>query len=1543
MMKRKQKHCQVNPKFYSLFVDYDSYLCYVFKTYVGYSAFTDSETIPVIDLRPKIECIAMMVSEFHCFLSGNAGSDTEDTNLIRNDHNLLQSIEKLTDQIESTFCTVRNRLNECAEAETKLKNVEKLNEESKNQETKFKKIIATLKAKIQSEVNVNKELTDELSKMRENTKLLEQASNRDLSSKYQELENVNEQLQCELKDLRNRLSSIQLGTDYIDEVQKLKEALDVKVKECNHLRHVCMRLEDSNDKVENDFVVLQNRDLDGEDNCKRMWDQLHDKSGKPLEDTKSMNEKTLDYENDQLSWQAEAQEQHARLGNQLEISNQRLFEFETIKTEQEMEMEQEISYLRAEMSNLVQQLDEVRDQLANEITSKNNFKEQIQLADNLNSNLLSEICNLKERNHLLEIEKETLEVAWNELKQKTELLNIENEELKDYCQQLKERLSDLECKYASQDEQLEALKVVNNEQMRHTDELKLQILALQKEADRHVEKYENIKAKHESDKLDLETMKRTNEELTFCTRELRQHIAVLQEENSALLENCEQVRKQIAQLEQENSQLMDNVGKQSSLDDVNTTVSELKQQLVLLEEDRQRLMNDCNQYKLKLENIDWYEQKIEELELRIRFLEEEKRELTVTCQQYEATQTSQALQQRFSELEAEKNRLATECEKFKSKYQRLQLYCKANIAKSNSDGSNTEIEIWKRKYNELKITAASTENEVLRLREMVTQLEAINIDERKSAQEREELLRRTQADLEIARINLQQACSQLEQRQSFCDIRELECKQAEVKKSESDLALAYSQLQEMQTSIAECVRQVDGLRYNVIELKNENEVLRLKCKDYCNQYTDLHDRVDTVVGQVKVMFDEAILIICHLQTEWLNSNKESSSIPVSNCEELARVLSTLHNVRQELHTIRQQYLMLKDELQCSTENIRAGITKYERLVTEMHSELSLKDNKLAQVERQLHQKDDDFYQYESNVRVFIESERAKYEQYIEELKRSKPVTTDKIVQTDDENFQHIQTSQTVHQPATLVKYFDYFGGKIKKEISGILQPAEQMEDYCNWILPEKDALEYQSRHHQVAPLELELPLNESLQPVDLEHSEFKVSTSSHLSETSNQGNQTTVSEEHKSTQTVPLCQLPISEVLHHLQLLILGKYNDCDGSTNKAIDWSCEELDANNINFVDTAFKFADLFDLVIKYYFSVSADEVVLKRFKDICAVGVADIVQKVVDRDTMEQLVTLMTRLECEYKHLCDAIVFVEDLIGSRHSLPVVRFRNVIQNWPNHGEVEESDIVDRICEEYDIIPTKFTAGELFTTWKENMVKVLESCTSSPSIPATVVVRVESILRALQYKTLKLISDVQEDKNFNPFNFCDQINGISQYIEHTLDVLRGEEEKIPSQSDSYKEEHGHGHDHEQHEYEHHHVHQHQLEHDHNIQYQHELGHSFDDSHEHHDSHEEEHRHNLERDQEDQMNVNNSSMVLELKSMLAESNKKIDCLVRELMEIKNSREYDEVRQLHNKLDETLYQLHLRDVHIVELTRELSQVRSSSVCIEILFIKKNSEE
>lgn len=1532
MMKRKQKHCQVNSKFYSLFVDYGRYLCHVFKTYVGYFAFTDSETVPVVDLRTKIECIAMIVSEFHCFLSGNADNDTEDTKLVRNDHNLLQSIEKLTDQIESTFSTVRSRLNECVEAETKLKKVEKLNEESKNQETKLKKIIATLKAKIQSEVNVNKELTDELSKMRENTKLLEQASNRDLSSKYQELENVNEQLQCELKDLRHRLSSVH----YAHEVQKLNEVLDVKVKECNRLRHICMHLEDSNDKVENDFVVLQNRDLDGEDNCRRMWSQLHDESGKPLEDTKSMNKKTLDYENDQL-WQSEAQEQHACLGDQLEMSNRRLFELETIKTEQEMEMEQEISYLRVEMSNLVQQLDEVRDQLTNEITSKNNFKEQIQLADNLNSNLLSEICNLKERNHLLEIEKETLEVAWNELKQKTELLNIENEELKDYCQQSKERISDLECKYGSRDEQLEALKVVSDKQMRHIDELKFQILALQKEADQHIGKYEDIKAKHESDKLDLETMRRANKELMFSTRELRQHIAVLQEENSSLLKNSEQMREQIVLLEKENSQLMDNLEKQSSLDDVNTTVSELKQELVLLEEDRQRLINECNQYKLQLENTVWYEQKIEELEHRICFLEEEKRELTVTCQQYEATQTSQALQQRFSELEAEKNRLATECEKFKTKYQRLQLYCKANITKSSSDDSSTEIEIWKRKYNELKITAASTENEVLRLREMVIQLKAVNIDER------EELLRRTQADLEIARMNLQQAYSQLEQRQAFYDIRELERTQAELKKSEADLALAYSRLQEMQTSIAECVRQVDGLRYNIIELKNENEVLRLKCKDYCNQYTDLHDLVDMVVGQGKVMFDEAILVICQLQTEWLTSNKESSSIPVSNYEELARVLSTLRDVRQELHTMREQYQMLKSEFQCSTEKVRAGITKYEQLVTEMHSELSLKDNKLAQVEQMLHQKDDDFSQYESNVGVFIESERAKYEQYIDELKRSKPVTTDMIVQTDDDNFQHTQNNQTIHQPATLVKYFDYFGGKIKKEISGILQPAEQMEDYSNWILPEKDAHEYQSRHHQVPPLELELPLIGSLQPVDLEHSEFRVSTSSHLSETFDQGSQTTVSDQHKSTQTVPLCQLPISEVLHHLQFLILGKYSDCEGSTNEAIDWSSEELDANNINFVNTAFKFADLFDLVIKYYFSISADEVVLKRFKDICAVGVADIVRKVVDRDTMEQLVTLMTRLECEYKHLCDAIVFVEDLIGSRHSLPVVRFRSVIQSWANHGEIEESDIVDRICEEYDIIPTKFTAGELFTTWKENMVKVLESCTSSPSIPATIVVRVESILRALQYKTLKLINDVQEDKNFNPFNFCDQINGISQYIEHTLDVLRGEEEKIPSQNNSYEEEHGHGHDHKQHEYEHHHAHQHQHERDYGIQYQYELGHSFDHSHEHHDSHEEQHRHNLERDHEDQMNVNNSSMVFELKSMLAESNKKIDSLVRELMEIKNSREYNEVRQLHTKLDETLYQLHLRDVHIVELTRELSQVRSSLVYIEILFIKKNSEE
>lgn len=1462
-------------------------------------------------LRPKVECIAMITNEFHSFLTDDVSSDIETASLVDDDYDLLRSIDKVGEKLESAFYVVRDKIHAFSQSQDlvkqtneKLRKLEALNEDSKNQETKLKKILATMKAKVQSGISVNKELTEQLSKARENIKFLEEASNRDLSSQDQELKKVNEQLRYELSDLRNKLASVELAASSVDEIQKLKDALDAKTIECDRLRQTCEQLEDSNDKLENDFVVLQKRDCDDEDSWKRRCAQLRGENDKLLESVRSMSEKAIEYENERLSLYAQAEDSE-RLQHQLEAASRHAFELQTVHADREAEMQREIDDLKREVSTLMRQLKEAREQLADEIKSGGYLKERVQFAEDLNANLSNEIHDLQERNRLLEVEKGNIERMMIELERKIDTLDTENGELREYCEQSKARLNDYERELLVRDDQWESLKNANENQACDIDQLRRQMHSLQTENTRQAELCDQYESKRASEESDLEAMKRVNDELTFSTRELRQQVSVLQEENSALIDRCEQLSSQLALIEQENSRLIVNLQERELPSEANgcqdsglyeQTISELRRQLAGLEDENHRLLTDYERRQLEMvENEQRWLERVDELE-RYEVLAASQRPETIG-----------GLQQRIDALETEKLKLNEDCEKFKTKYQRLQLYCKANINKTSSDGgANTETELWKRKYSELKATATSSEGEVTRLRELVGQLKAAAAVERERSNEYEETLRRSRADLEIARMNLQQACSQLEERRASADPEELECTRTELRKSEENLELAYSKLQEMQTSIelvvAECVRQVDGLRCNITDLKNENDTLRRRCEFYRSRYVELYNHVDTVVGRGRVTSEEALRIFYKLQNEWLVDNVETTHAEVVCDEETSRMRTTLNELHRELSALREQYQSVEDQLRRNSEAARAEIAKYELSLSEMHSVSSSLEDRLANAELLLRQKNDDFHQYRCSMDAFVESERAKYEQSIAELRQSKLATVDMAVQVDAGSA--VDVDQPKQQPATLIKYFDYYKGKITKEISDILQPDEQADDYSNWILPEKQDIEYQNMYQKVPQFELHDPLGEgeSSQTIDFQRPELLADSSMQSPHVLHQSSQATVLDQDETTQTMSLRQLSVSEVLDRLRALILDKYDESSWPTDEVDAWSNQELDVEDVHFVGTAFKFVDLFDLVIKYYSKLPATETVLSKFREIGGEISASEVKA--DRDTLEHLVTLTTRLECENKYLLDAVLFVEDLTVASKLTPTMRFHSVIQGWRDDAEPQETDVIDRVCEEYDIVPAKFAAGELLTTWKENIAaKLVELRSPLPADSAAILSRIESILKALQNKTHKLISDVRYDKNFNPFDFVDQIEGINQFVEHTVNVVRGEEHKLPepeSTSLSRDEDHHHEQEHD-HDHEHGHVHRH--------------GH--------------EHEHLYDREQHAAVdNRDDDGVVNELKSMLAESNKKIDSLVRELMEIKNSREYNEVQQLHAKLDETLYQLHLRDVHVVELTHELTQVRFS---------------
>ncbi len=1436
-----------------------------------YSSFSAKPSVPLDSLRPKIESVVLITNEYQSLIE----DDLEIEELILNGDeigdDLLDIIDKTGDKLESAFFAVRDKLSSVTKLQRdmdkmkdELKNLEKARDESKVRESRLREQLECYKKNLQTEKITSEELRHNLS--------LIQFANDDWSAKYYDVDKLNEQLQRQLnlmrdnevvtsvdnshqiEKLRNECLRLQceLGAgskereELRNEVEELRGKLDANAKECDNLRRSCEyseqveiagaefeklsieydrvcrqydilrgeyehlkraseHAEDSNDKYENDFVVLQKRDCDEEENLKGKFAALRQENEKLMETVRSMTQKAIEYENERSSLRGyvdeckRLRETVTCLSEELEAANRCTSESKEKEKELDESRDEEIDGLQAEMSKLVQQLSEVWDQLHDEKSSNTNLKEQLRYSENVNAKLSNEVQELQKRCGELEnlrINNEELNAARNELQERIRTLEMEKD-------QLAAAVADHEA------------DTMLTESMR-VEELQVRAYNLEEELER---KENELREKAN----DLRAARRYVEELTKT------------QTNSSDVQLEEMQRSQLRLV--------------SEKDEAENTCLQLQDELQLtrqeLEHRTHALHNASEQWK--------------EMQMLL-------------------TRTQSELQNTKAELEG-----LQQCslEQLQDELQRRM----ADLQYANEQWSETQTSL-ALTQSELR----DTKDELERLQHSLEPLQRKSLE----LQQVGEQLRLTQTLLSCTQLELQNAKAELE------NLRDEQRSQHLVK-----------------DVVVKCNYEIEGLQQNIRDLKRENSVLRERCESYYAKYTALYRHANEIIGRARSASDDVVRMVHNLRSQWTQLeevpkvevttqyDENMAEEYVSEIYEKGRRVEIqtyeklLDEIRTELNGLRSRYAFVKDQLMCKDDECSAEIAAYENMLGHLRGQL-------AQAENELSFKVEDIKEYKSLIAKL-------------RLQKNVPaVTTDAEVQVD---------SDAVHSPdspPTLTKYFDYCKDKVTKSFSEILQPVEQPPDYSNWILPEERDSEYKVLVGTADATPSTFFDRETQSCVSSADATTQLAI--HQPEISNQGSQATVVDRDSTTQTddVTPSQISISDVIERLRSLVLGKYDGIGWETEDDGDWLSEELNVENEEFTNTALKFVALFESVVRYYAIFPETETVLNQYRSVLnAIQLPDVVTKVDDhRETFEEVATLTTRLEDENKYLLDAVTFVEDIVASRTNTELIRFQTMIQSWRGQLDTDETDVIDRICEEYDIVPAKFVPGELFASWKELIVKSFESLASA-NVSGEIVTSegVLKIFETLKKKMHKLICDMHdaykaEDK-LNPVAFFEQIEEINHLVEGAVKVARGADVKgskietvvQEQQLEEVHHDHGHHDEHQHHDHDHHHHH-----HDPELD-----RHGHEHTHEDHEHHAGE-LHDHHEEQRDTAG--------ELRLLLTESNKKIDRLVKELMEVKNSREYNEVQQLHKKLDETLYQLHLRDVHVVELTRELTQVNFS---------------
>lgn len=1391
-------------------------------------------------------------------------------------------------------------------------------------------IIDDIRPKIENLIIITNEFSTFLADDLSDTEEL----NMDDDDVCQAVDSVGDKLEAAFFTMRDKISS----------VPKLQSKLDKMSQELQHMDSLMHQKEQQIVNLQQQISATQTK--------------LDDK----IRENAQLRESIRDNE----SWQRVSQNQEipSQHSNRDSDSTEAQVQLEQLSQEclqLNVELESKSNQIQMLSSNIdslnetVQNLRHERQQLCQEIREKSSECENMKLSH-------KEVC-------------DELESLKQESSEQFQRMSEEYQRLQQTCRELQ-----LKCDYLDEELQI-SVEQVQKSRAHHSDE------QLEKEDNDFVVLQTRDCDEEDSLKRQCTHLKDENEKLIASMKTMSEKAIEYENERFTLqkyVNECNRLQDLVKRLSQEleatkKHLYQTSVESRETEDDKNDEIESLQEEMAKLEQQLSNVWNQLHEEKTRnhhlSEQLGSYEkanasisQQMQQQNAELEFLRQSNAERAQKLQSFEDSSNSGevvALQEQNLQLQkmldfAQQEHQATKNELEAAQTSLAQLrtvVSELEHLKSQNLDLQDEMSKLLQKYQSV---ADSFEETSDLLAKKDDELSTVTAEAKRSFRE----LHETQTALNEAQSDLKFAKNELETISKYLENTRMEANETleQLKAAQNELQTVTERLHESEKSVQDMIEKynhgVASYQKNIAILEHENAALRQQCETYRISYGNLQTYVSQIVSAASRTSDDAINIVHRLQSQWpspkpvVDAEMQCSANLEADVRMEAETYELLLKDRgEELNALKSRYEEVKRELLQKDDECDAEISRYGNLVADLRNELSLAEERLASAQRALSQKSEDLQMLTQEFEHRLESSEAGYAnqlqdcQYqIEQLEKKlhesrKPEVLEASVQvsptqapemsqlfsdkqdssfadveldtnkeffgTHDDRLKEDGSGLTEIEPGSekegpgLMKYFGYYKEKMKG-LTEMLIPEEQTEDYSNWILPDQPIAK-----RQFIPEDASAPLVTEM----VQHS------------------------------APPSPRLSVSDILDKLQKAIAAQMNDGGWDVEEDAEWICTQLQLNDSEFVNTAFKFVDLFDIVVQYYSSLPATDAVLEKFSSIANIikppsttsnlPIAPelsetFVTKVVDtsKETIEQMVTLATLLENENKHLVDALIFFEETMASVRPPEDLHFQSVIEYWRSRVTIDD-DVIDRVCEEYDIVPAKFLPGDQLVQWKEQMARCIEVILTPPPAPvlsAPVVVEavcpipVAENLQLLKKKVHKLICDLhyvyKDEETVNPADFFAQIEDLNCAIEATAkmalskDIL-GEPAAIPSHRlPEEQHEYGHEDDHIEEEHDHH---EHSSHH-----------HSHDHSSHHHD-------HELPEHSESTQGPDQRDTVADLKSLLAESNKKIDSLVKDLMEVKSSREYNEVRQLHTKLDETLYQLHLRDVHVVELTRELTQV------------------
>ncbi|XP_065220510.1 nucleoprotein TPR-like [Planococcus citri] len=1431
-------------------------------------------------------------------------------NYQQENQHLQNQYQTLLDQLDaanreiSDLSEYRNRAaKEIESLNTKLDSLESqliANEDIiRDQTSDYDLILGKLQAAEEHNKKLQNEIANLASKSAQSSQPIEDAELGRLKSVVASLENEKAKLVEECDKFKSKYQRLQIyckanikkgdkSSDGNTEVEKLK-------LECKELKK---RLEETAGKLQSD----NNDELEKLNAENQALQEFCNETRQRIESLKQENSHLLSFK---------------QAHDDLLAANQRLREA--------LQQSQQIGDDENEQENLRQQ-----NQVLNE-----RFLEISRELEQLQQGTLDqgyELDTLREENHAQKSRLEKLEQLCLDKGCQLDVLREENQVQKIQIEDLSQDSSELDLvreQFQAQKLQIEALSQSSSE----LDVLREQCQAQQSRIEalsKDISELEALREENQVQKSQIESLQShlgQSPQLENVRRELEWY----KQEYQSQSEYIQEIGHRLAALNKEN-------------DELKQMKSAIDQQFSSLCEDSRALRDQVDRMKNENQSLDQSNQQLKE------FCDKARQQITMlseTSQNYKIEVDS--LKERCSELETinqnlnadtsssdELERLKSENELLVATNEQLMEFC------NNAKAKIAELEKVKRMCDELQETVDKLrENYETELADLRNQL--LN-DDQEGAENEERLALETELALASDKIAGYE--------------EQLVITRDELIRVKNDLHQIRSQVRTSQDQavvlIAECSAQVAPISEALAQLKLENEQLKEQSQKY-NQNAS-SDRAPRIFDhfrssspdacEIAVQCDESFeSCVRQMYQQDLNVEREKYNAALALivakindlqecCDKVDREFKEKEGIvlhyKAKIEEERNRYEATIDQLRRSiSETAAVAVQKQEAEIQQQsHSNMErykeVVTEERAKYEQIIHEMQQNLQHYKS----LVDEERTKYERIIHEMQENANKLRQARASVEESHFQQpkmdFYDDNAVHRAADEVKVFDMFKGGTET-VQETIPNVKKYYDYCKGVIKKE--------------------IKDILNPEDDVVGDW---ASDHVII----DDDTTSAEDSRAT--------PITSRFIDVLDDLVRRFSITTFASDYKFDETIEEF--------SLAFKLAELFQVVVAYY--VDSPRAVenpyalelLKKFRDVAhqvddgkspsPVEVFEPSSHVprIAEEVDTQLLITAKRLDCENRYLLQAISLVEHLIAE--------YWNFDSPWNLQGlifELRRNITEDTGIPYYDLSATEADPdfgqkainefGEVFNDWKEMIEKhtetlsVLTEVKESDKPAAYVLVDVYKSLETAKNKLHELICDLhyvysaENSSNVNPVEFFEQIEDINQHVEKSINAIISDESikqdvaNITASSAAAA--------HSDHDHHHHHSHSHEDLYD---ESQSDDATSEEHHHHHHDHHDHAHHSHAAT-----ASTDNTSA--ELKALLTESNRKIERLVKELSDVKNSGEYNEMKQLHSKLDETLYQLHLRDVHCVELTQELTQLLSErdSLQIKLSTILRENEQ